>query len=110
VAMLEGALETARQDTATAKRAAGEASAAQERIQALTAQLAQLESALAREREQKPAPAAAPSAELVAERDRLRTEAAAMKRKLVAAETAIEAAASLKAKVARLEAQLKGAR
>ena len=94
--MLEGALETARQDAA--------------RVQTLNAQVAQLETALARERDQKPAAPAAPSAELVAERDRLRTEAAAMKRKLVAAETAIEAAASLKAKVARLEAQLKAAK
>ena len=32
-----------------------------------------------------------------------------MKKKLMAAETAIEAAASLKSKVAKLEAQLKGA-
>ena len=39
----------------------------------------------------------------------LKTENANLKKKLMSAETAIEAAASLKAKVARLEAQLKGA-
>jgi len=42
-----------------------------------------------------------------AEIDKLKTDLAAMKKKLMAAENAIEQAASLKAKVARLEAQLK---
>lgn len=41
------------------------------------------------------------------ERDTLRSELAGMKKKLVAAESAIEAAATLRARVARLEAQLK---
>ena len=47
------------------------------------------------------------SPEVVAERDKLLADVAAMKKKLVFAENAIEAAASLKAKLARLEAQLK---
>ncbi len=42
-----------------------------------------------------------------AELEKLKTDNAAMKKKLMAAENAIELAASLKAKVARLEAQLK---
>ncbi len=56
------------------------------------------------------APKAAPAADpaVVAERDQLKTDLANMKRKLVAAEAAMEAAASLRAKVARLEAQLQG--
>jgi DNA repair exonuclease SbcCD ATPase subunit len=44
-----------------------------------------------------------------AEFEKLKTENANLKKKLMSAETAIEAAASLKAKVAKLEAQLKGA-
>jgi len=44
----------------------------------------------------------------VAERDQLKADLASMKKKLVAAESAMEAAASLRAKVVRLEAQLKG--
>ncbi len=51
---------------------------------------------------------AAPPAELIAERDKLRSDVAAMKKRLVAAENAIETAAMLKAKVAKLEAALKG--
>lgn len=51
--------------------------------------------------------ASALDADVVAERDKLRADVAALKKKLVFAESAIEAAASLKAKVARLEAQLK---
>jgi hypothetical protein len=47
------------------------------------------------------------ASDTVAERDKLRADVAALKKKLVFAESAIEAAASLKAKVARLEAQLK---
>jgi seryl-tRNA synthetase len=44
--------------------------------------------------------------EVLAERDQLKEDVAAMKRKLMAAETALEAAASYKMKVAKLEAQL----
>ena len=44
-----------------------------------------------------------------AELDKLKLENANLKKKLMSAETAIEAAASLRAKVAKLEAQLKGA-
>ncbi len=46
------------------------------------------------------------SSDLIAERDQLREDVATMKRKLMVAETALEAAASYKMKVARLEAQL----
>ena len=45
---------------------------------------------------------------LRAENEELRGDMASMKKKLVAAESAREAAATLKAKVSRLEAQLKG--
>lgn len=45
-----------------------------------------------------------------AEREELKAEIAGLKRKLVAAETALEAAASLRQKVARLEAQIRTAR
>ena len=44
-----------------------------------------------------------------AELEKLKAENANLKKKLMSAETAIEAAASLKSKVAKLEAQLKGA-
>ena len=55
-----------------------------------------------------PAPvAAAPDPAIVEERDKLREDLTNLKRKLIAAENALEAAAVLKAKVARLEAQLK---
>ena len=47
---------------------------------------------------------AASSAEL----EKLKADNAALKKKMMMAESAIEAAASLKAKVAKLEAQLKG--
>jgi chromosome segregation ATPase len=50
--------------------------------------------------------AAAPTPN-TAELEKLKTDNAAMKKKLMAAENAIEQTASLKAKVARLEAQLK---
>jgi DNA repair exonuclease SbcCD ATPase subunit len=43
-----------------------------------------------------------------AELEKLKTENANLKKKLMQAETAIEAAASLRARVAKLEAQLKG--
>lgn len=46
------------------------------------------------------------SRELVLERDQLKEDAAAMKRKLMAAELALETAASYKMKLAKLEAQL----
>jgi chromosome segregation ATPase len=66
-------------------------------LEKLKAELAALKKA--------PAPAAggASSEEL----EKLRSDNAAMKKKLAAAETAMEAAASLKTKVAKLEAQLK---
>jgi chromosome segregation ATPase len=78
----------------------------------LTDRIATLETTIARlrsESESLKAPAAhSPSAELLWERDKLRADLISMKKKLVAAESAIEAAASLKLKVARLEAMLKG--
>jgi chromosome segregation ATPase len=49
-----------------------------------------------------------PAINPVAEMEKLKAENAAMKKKLVMAENAIETAALLKSKVARLEAQLKG--
>lgn len=48
------------------------------------------------------------SASVIAEREKLKNDITAMKKKLVAAEAAMEAASALKAKVAKLEAQLKG--
>jgi hypothetical protein len=42
-----------------------------------------------------------------AEIERLKTENAALKKKLMTAETAVEAAASLRARLAKAEAQLK---
>ncbi|HZA12860.1 MAG TPA: hypothetical protein VE618_00115 [Myxococcaceae bacterium] len=50
------------------------------------------------------------SAGVIAEREKLKTDLAAMKKKLMAAESAMEAAAAMKAKIAKLEAQLKGKR
>ena len=44
---------------------------------------------------------------MIAERDKLRADVASMKKKLAAAESAREAAATLKNKVAKLEAELK---
>ena len=63
--------------------------------------------------EQQEAPTASnpimpPNGASSAELEKLKTENASMKKKLMAAETAIEAVASLKSKVAKLEAQLKG--
>jgi hypothetical protein len=49
---------------------------------------------------------AAPSGD-ADETERLRSDNASMKKKLAAAETALEQAAALKARMARLEAQLK---
>ncbi|HEX8538328.1 MAG TPA: hypothetical protein VF664_12750, partial [Cystobacter sp.] len=63
-----------------------------------------LEDALEAARRKNPAPA--PDAEVLAERDQLREDVASMKRKLMAAELALETAASHKMKVARLEAEL----
>jgi chromosome segregation ATPase len=48
------------------------------------------------------------SGALIAERDKLKSDLAGMKKKLVAAENAIETVGALKAKIAKLEAQLKG--
>ncbi len=65
--------------------------------------LTMLETALDAQRRKPTAPP-----ELIAERDKLRSDLAAMKKRLMAAENAIETAAMLKAKVAKLEAALKG--
>src|SRR6218665_1212227 len=107
VKMLEGALEVSR-----SKGVATEAEAAAR--QALQHRVAELEQELAEERAraaETPAPEAGPvgaptDEELLAERDQLRADVATMKRKLVAAELALETAASHKMKVTRLEAQL----
>ncbi|WP_245918763.1 hypothetical protein [Melittangium boletus] len=107
VKMLEGALEVSR-----SKGVATEAEAAAR--QALQRRVAELEQELAEERAraaETPAPeqaplAASPDEELLAERDQLRADVATMKRKLMAAELALETAASHKMKVTRLEAQL----
>ena len=107
VKMLEGALEVSR-----SKGVATEAEAAAR--QALQHRVAELEQELAEERAraaETPVPEAAPveaptDEELLAERDQLRADVATMKRKLVAAELALETAASHKMKVTRLEAQL----
>jgi chromosome segregation ATPase len=105
VTMLEGALGTSRGKSLEVDA---------EAHQALEARLAEVEAELAEERERRAAlEAAAPAAEqggasdeVVAERDQLREDVAAMKRKLMAAETALETAASYKLKLTRLEAQL----
>ncbi len=109
-AELQGLLQKERRERdGLEKRAAAAENGKKEleaRIDALEATLARVQSQPERTR------AASGSAqapiELVAERDKLKSDLASMKKKLVAAESAMEAAASLKAKVARLEAQLKG--
>jgi predicted nucleic acid-binding Zn-ribbon protein len=90
--------------------AEGRIGEAERRAHQLQSQVAALEQSLLEAREQgKRAPPAAggASAEVVAERDKLKQDVANMKRKLVAAENAMEAAAALKSKVTRLEAELK---
>ncbi|WNG33920.1 hypothetical protein F0U61_09950 [Archangium violaceum] len=105
VTMLEGALDASRNKG----QASDEEAAARETLEA---RVAELEAELAEERERRAElEASAPeesgtSAELIAERDQLKEDVATMKRKLMAAETALEAAASYKMKVSRLEAQL----
>ncbi|MFP2934070.1 plectin 1 isoform 8, partial [Pyxidicoccus sp. 3LG] len=87
---------------------------------AAEAKLAQVEASLKAEQEARkgleqklagaaaaPAAQAAPS-DWEAERDSLKADVANLKRKLMTAETALETAAGYKAKIARLEAQLKG--
>ncbi|MGZ3460833.1 MAG: gliding motility protein, partial [Archangium sp.] len=73
-------------------------------LKAAEADRQDLARALEASRSQGPEPE--PAAELLAERDQLKEDVAAMKRKLMAAEAALESAASYKMKVARLEAQL----
>jgi DNA repair exonuclease SbcCD ATPase subunit len=69
----------------------------------LKARIAELEAGADSADITKPGGATAESAEL----ERLRSENSSLKKKLMSAETAVEAAASLKARVAKLEAQLK---
>ncbi|HZI09999.1 MAG TPA: plectin 1 isoform 8, partial [Myxococcus sp.] len=104
VKMLEGALAASR---GKAPEPVAEANPE------LEARVAELEAELADERARRaeledaaPVAEGGASAELVAERDQLKEDVAAMKRKLMAAETALETAASYKMKVTRLEAQL----
>ncbi|WP_257452532.1 coiled-coil domain-containing protein [Archangium lipolyticum] len=87
---------------------------AEEQVLRLRQRVTMLEGALEASRGKNPAPEAEAlvresseaTAGLVAERDQLKEDVAAMKRKLMAAETALETAASYKMKLARLEAQL----
>jgi chromosome segregation ATPase len=96
------ALKKVREELTDANRKAMESQASfmkeKREREALAARVAELES-----RPPPPAPAAAGSAEV----EKLRADVAKLKTKLVAAEHAAEAAALLKSKVARLEAQLK---
>jgi chromosome segregation ATPase len=128
VGQLEAALKSEKggQGALGQKLAQAEAAlqAQQDERASLEQRMSELESALVaeqthraslqRELEQARATPAAPaagggaSAEVIAERDKLKADIAGMKKKLMAAESAIEAAATYKAKLARLEAQLKG--
>ena len=106
---LQGLLQKERRERdAWEKRTA----AAESNKKELEARIDVLESAIAHVKSEPPrrSPGASGGAsdELIAERDQLKADLASMKKKLVAAETAMEAAASLRAKVVRLEAQLKG--
>jgi chromosome segregation ATPase len=109
-AELQGLLQKERRERdGVEKRAAAAEGSKKEleaRIDALEAALARVKSEPDRSR----AVSGSGSApiELVAERDKLKSDVASMKKKLVAAESAMETAALLRAKVARLEAQLKG--
>jgi chromosome segregation ATPase len=113
LASVEGvAVKKLRDELTLANRKATEATVAGSKLQS---QIAALEQAVARERAQaaaqqpsraSPAGGTA-SAEVVAERDKLKQDVANLKRKLVAAESAMEVAAALKGKVAKLEAELK---
>jgi len=106
---LQGLLQKERRERDTLeKRAASAESNKKEleaRIDALEAAIAHVKTPLP---PGKASGSASAPAELIAERDQLKSDLASIKKKLVAAENAMEAAASLKAKVARLEAQLKG--
>ncbi|MFP2912371.1 plectin 1 isoform 8, partial [Pyxidicoccus sp. 3LFB2] len=80
------------------------------------AKLSKLEASLKAEQEARKAleekltgaAATAAPAEWESEREGLKADVANLKRKLMAAETALENAAGYKAKIAKLEAQLKG--
>ena len=106
---LQGLLQKERREKDAWEKRAG---AAESSKRELEARIDVLESAIAHAREEPPRRGMVASGgaadELIAERDQLKADLASMKKKLVAAENAMEAAASLKAKVVRLEAQLKG--
>src|SRR5262249_8614104 len=97
---LKNQLKQERTAKASAYEAAQEATA---RAQQYADRAAQLEAQL-----KKGAPAAAAGGGASsAEAEKLKADLAALKKKLVPAESAMEVAATLKAKVAKLEAQLK---
>lgn len=104
---LQGLLQKERREKDAWQKRAG---AAENGKRELEARIDALETALAHANEQQPRKVEADADTLVAERDQLKADLASMKKKLVAAENAIEAAASLRAKVVRLEAALKGKR
>jgi chromosome segregation ATPase len=106
-AELQALLQKERREKDAVEKRASAAEAIKTELQG---RIGALESAMARikaEPERAKVSGSAGQAELIAERDHLKVDLASMKKKLVAAEAAMEAAASLKAKVARLEAQLK---
>jgi len=124
VRMLEGALQSAKAQTAAAgkvdaTRVEAEAKLTQTGVARAVAEakLAKVEASLKAEQAARKAleaklatsaASAAAPADWESERERLQADLANLKRKLMAAETALENAAGYKAKIARLEAQLKG--
>ncbi len=117
LAEVESRVQAAEAKASQYAKSAGAGSAADAKLKAVSDQLHATQAAKANVEKElaalKAAPpkAAAPAALAAggggAEVEKLRADLAALKKKLGTAEMAIEAAASLKAKVARLEAQLK---
>lgn len=111
LAEVEGRVQAAEAKASQYAKSVGASTAVEQKLRAITDQLhatqaakALVEKELAALKAAVPAPAAGGGG---AEVEKLRADLAALKKKLGTAETAIEAAASLKAKVTRLEAQLK---
>lgn len=108
VAELQGTLELSRDKVTELEAEVAVSSTLEDRVTELEAELAAARAQPSESNPPSPVPSsgAEPSAELLAENEQLKADLVAMKRKLMAAETALESAASYKMKVARLEAQL----
>jgi chromosome segregation ATPase len=110
----ESASAEVRQARDEAEKAKSALASSQRRIEDLEEQVANLEQAVnagpaigANDRTQM-VPAAGELGALLSERDKLRADVTSLKKKLVNAEAAIELAASLRSKVAKLEQLMKG--